>query len=125
MAMFHGVAGRGNRVARQGAGAPQFGRKVLADEIKPVGPGWVARTAELPLVWTLNQLCITSPTTFVEAVALADKYQADLPYRHINAVNQAIGASLEHDFAAAGWKLEREVFMTLVENPDRVSTRAQ
>ena len=92
----------------------------LTDEIRPVGPGWVARSRSLPLVWSLNQLRITEPTTFAAASALADEYLAGLPYRHIVVEDEPTAARLEGSFRAAGWTVDREVLMALAEPPDRV-----
>lgn len=92
--------------------------QTLADEVRPVGPGWIARTHALPMVWTLNQLRITEPVAFADAVALADEHQGGLPYRHIVVEHDPTGHDLEALFLADGWKVEREVFMALAEQPD-------
>ncbi len=92
----------------------------LTDEIRPVGPGWVARSRSLPLVWSLNQLRITEPTTFAAASALADEDLAGLPYRHIVVEDEPTAARLEGSFRTAGWTVDREVLMALAEPPDRV-----
>jgi len=97
----------------------------LADEMRPIGQGWIVRTHSLPLVWTLNQLRITKPIAFADAVALAEEHQADRPYRHVVVVDDATGRSLEQAFAAAGWNVDREVVMALAERSDReVDTRS-
>ena len=90
-----------------------------AEEMRPIGPGWLVRTRSLPLVWTLNQIRIAEPATFVEVVALADKYQGGLPYRHVVVEDGPTGKRLEDAFRAAGWRIEREVLMALAEPPDR------
>jgi GNAT superfamily N-acetyltransferase len=92
----------------------------LTDEIRPVGPGWVARSRSLPLVWSLNQLRITEPITFAAASALADECLAGLPYRHILVEDEPTAARLEGSFRAAGWMVDRDVLMALAEPPDRV-----
>ena len=56
--------------------------ELSAEETHPIGPGWLARTRSLPQVWTLNQLRITEAVTFDDAVAMADRYQAELPEYH-------------------------------------------
>lgn len=89
----------------------------LADEVQPIGPGWIARTSSLPMVWTLNQLRITERATFADAVALAEEHQAGLPYRHIVVEDDRSGRSLEDPFRAAGWKVDCEVLMALAEQP--------
>ena len=90
-----------------------------AEETHPIGPGWLVRTRSLPQVWTLNQLRITEATTFADAVALADRYQADLPYRHIVVEDGPTGRRLQDAFRAAGWRVERQVLMALAAPPDR------
>jgi ribosomal protein S18 acetylase RimI-like enzyme len=92
--------------------------RTLADEVRPVGPGWVARTHALPTVWTLNQLRICEPVEFTAAVALADEHQGGLPYRHIVVDHDVAGQDLEAAFVADGWRAEREVLMALAERPD-------
>ena len=91
----------------------------LADEIRRVGPGWVVRSAALPLVWGLNQVRITQPVDFAEAVTFVDEHMSDLPYRHIVVEHEATGRVLEEPFRLAGWSVEREVFMSLEGDPDR------
>lgn len=90
----------------------------LADEVRPVGPGWIARTRSLPMVWTLNQLRITGPITPAGAVSLADEHQAGLPYRHIVVEDDPTGRELEASLRAGGWSVDREVLMALAEPPD-------
>jgi GNAT superfamily N-acetyltransferase len=90
-----------------------------AQEMRPIGPGFLVRAPSLPLVWTLNQIRIIETVTFVEAVALANQYQVGLPYRHIVVEDGPRGRRLEEAFRAAGWRVEREVVMALAEPPDR------
>ena len=85
----------------------------LADEIRPVESGWVARCGSLPLVWTLNQLRVTGRASFPDVVALADQHQGDLPYRHVVVEDDAAGRLLEESFGAAGWRVDCEVLMAL------------
>jgi len=91
----------------------------LTDEMRPIGPGWVARSQSLPLVWSLNQLRITEPTTFSAALALADEYLAGLPYRHVLVEDEPTASRLEGSFRAAGWTVDCEVLMALAEPPDK------
>jgi len=71
------------------------------------------------LVWSLNQLRITEPTTFAAALALADEHLAGLPYRHILVENESTATLLEGPFRAAGWTVDCEVLMALAESPDK------
>jgi GNAT superfamily N-acetyltransferase len=89
----------------------------LADEVEPIGSGWVARTPSLPMVWSLNQLRLTGSTTFGDAVALAEEHQGDMPYRHVEVEGDDVGGELVASFRAAGWTAEREVYMALAEPP--------
>jgi GNAT superfamily N-acetyltransferase len=99
--------------------------KSLADEMRPIESGWVVRTRSLPRVWTLNQLLICEPVTFADAIALADRHQADLPYRHVVVEAEPTSRQLEGSFVAAGWHVDCEVLMALAGSSDReVDTRA-
>jgi GNAT superfamily N-acetyltransferase len=91
----------------------------LTDEMRSIGPGWVARSQTLPLVWSLNQLRITEPTSFFAALALADEYLSGLPYRHILVEDEPTASRLEGPFRAAGWTVDCEVLMALAEPSDK------
>ena len=91
----------------------------LSDQVFEVGPAVVARTRSLAQMWTLNQVCLTEPMSVGQALALADEYQHDLPYRHLVAEDETGGEALE-ELAAAGWDSDREVFMELSGPADRV-----
>jgi GNAT superfamily N-acetyltransferase len=71
------------------------------------------------LVWSLNQLRITEPTTFSAALALANEHLAGLPYRHILVEDESTATLLEGPFRAAGWTIDCEVLMALAEPRDR------
>jgi predicted GNAT family acetyltransferase len=97
----------------------------LADEMRPIGPGWAVRTRSLPRVWTLNQLLICEPVSFADAVALADRHQVDLGYRHVVVEAEPTSRQLQGSFAAAGWNVDCEVLMALTGKSHReVDTRA-
>jgi GNAT superfamily N-acetyltransferase len=91
----------------------------VTDEMRPIGLGWVARSHSLPLVWSLNQLRITEPTTFSTASAVADEYLAGLPYRHIHIEDEPTARRLEGPFRHSGWTVESDVLMALAETSDR------
>jgi len=93
--------------------------EALADEVLAVDMGWVARTRTTPLVWTLNQICVTAAATPVEAASLAEGHQGDLPYRHIVLEDLANADRLAATFAAEGWEVGRELYMVLSAPPDR------
>jgi hypothetical protein len=52
----------------------------LADEQRTLGAGWALRSRSLPLVWSLNELRITSAAAVGEVIDLAEEHQADLYY---------------------------------------------
>ena len=77
------------------------------------------RSAELPLVWNLNHVWVTQPIEFDDAVALADRHLADLPFRHLKVTEPAGGERLASAFRAAGWRVDPELTMVLEGEPDR------
>lgn len=93
----------------------------IADEVETIELGWVVRTPTLPMVWSLNHLQLTGPVSFGDAVALADEYQKDLPYRHIQVGHDHGGDELDALFRAAGWRADREVYMALTDPPGDVA----
>lgn len=92
---------------------------MLASELRQYDRGWGVRTPDLNRLWTLNQLCITSPATFDEIVALAEDHQNDLPFRHVNVDHDSTGRAVERAFTEAGWKQDRELLMVLDADADR------
>lgn len=100
----------------------EFVRDVLAntaDEVRSIPAGFVVRTRSLPAVWSANQVRVTEALGFEELVELTDRELAGLRYLDIALEHQASGPALERAFRAAGWKVERDVLMTLSEAPDR------
>ena len=80
--------------------------------------GWTARSDELPLVHTLNQVHIGAPCSARDALALADAQQAHLGYRHLVVDVPEVAAALSG--AVAAWKkTDREVLMALSSAPAR------
>ncbi len=93
--------------------------ELIAAEVRPIEVGFVVRTPALPDAWGLNHLRLTGPVSAEQAVALADEYLGDLPYRQLHIENERSGRQLEHSLPAAGWKIEREVLMALERWPNR------
>jgi GNAT superfamily N-acetyltransferase len=93
--------------------------QTLAEEIRPVESGWVARTHDLPDVWTLNQVHIIAAATVPRVVTLAEEAQSDLPYRHVVVDDEATARQLEGHLGAAGWSVECELLMVLTAMPAR------
>jgi GNAT superfamily N-acetyltransferase len=90
----------------------------LADQVEPIGAGWVARTRSMSEVWTLNQVYVAGPASVEQVIALADAHQADLSYRHVLVEDEGVGHQLEEVLPGAGWKAHRLVLMALVEPPE-------
>lgn len=89
------------------------------DGIEPIDGGWVARASSLPLVWVANQVRVSRPIEYGEALALAEEHQRELPYRQLAVDDEASGGRLERAFHADGWEVGREVIMALTRPPDR------
>lgn len=96
-----------------------------ADRAARHGPVLVAHTPSLPACWTLNQVRATDPVTFDELVALAERHQAQLPYRHVVVEGDRAATALEPNFVSAGWELERDVLMVLDGPPAQWQPAAQ
>jgi GNAT superfamily N-acetyltransferase len=75
--------------------------------------GFCARTDELPLVWTLNQLCVLEPVDAAALLEAAERCQGHLAYRHVVVREAAAGAQVAPSLAEAQWRVEREVVMAL------------
>jgi GNAT superfamily N-acetyltransferase len=84
----------------------------LADRAVDFEHGFAVRTGSLPQVWTLNQIRIVGSPTADEVVALADRFQDGLLYRHV-VIEGERGAELVDAMVAAGWWSEREVLMAM------------
>ncbi len=91
----------------------------IADEVRPIEPGWVVRSPSLPAVWVINHVRVALPMAFAPLVDLADRQLADSRYVQITVENQDAGPGLEAAFRAAGWKTDRELLMVLTAAPDR------
>jgi GNAT superfamily N-acetyltransferase len=91
----------------------------LADELRRIDCGWVARSQSLELVWALNHVRLERPTPYADATALVAEHLAGLPFEHI-VIEDKVGEALEAEFLGDGWKVERDVVMALAREPDRV-----
>jgi GNAT superfamily N-acetyltransferase len=92
---------------------------LVAEQFSPIPEGWLIRTPSLPLVWSLNQVRVAGPIGTADAVALAERHLADLPYRQLMLEHEASGTRIERDLARQGWRVDREVTMRLARGPDR------
>lgn len=93
----------------------------VAEESYTFPLGWGVRSREFPLIWTLNQLCITEPGDLEGIVALAESHQGDLKFRHFHVEDDATAEQIEQPLKEAGWRVDREVLMALDSPPDRVA----
>ncbi len=90
-----------------------------ADEVRRIGSGWAVRTPSLSAAWSLNHVRFEAPVGFNEAVAVADRELAHVPYRNVVIEDHAIEPGLEAEFIAGGWEAEHDLLMELVREPDR------
>jgi GNAT superfamily N-acetyltransferase len=70
-------------------------------------------------VWVLNQLSVDAPTDADGLIAALDELYADLPHRRAFVESEEVGSRLADDMRAAGWLVERDVFMVLRRERDR------
>ena len=94
---------------------------LVAGEVRAIEEGWVARTPELPRVWSANQVVVTRPIQSADALALVERHLGDLPYRHLVIEHDASGPTLQREFREDGWKVERELNLVLSGPPDRAA----
>lgn len=85
----------------------------LAEEVVPLEGGLHFRTRSLPLVWTLNQVRLAGPLAAEEIVAIADRFQSDLGFRHVVIEGYREDARLHDVLSALGWAFERDVLMVM------------
>ncbi len=55
----------------------------LADELRPIDLGWVARSDSLALVWALEHVRLEAPVPYEEAAALVREHVAGLLFEHV------------------------------------------
>jgi GNAT superfamily N-acetyltransferase len=123
------MAGTGGAKPSSAPGGDSFARALTfvhrnlaktADEAREIEAGLVVRTPSLPVVWAVNQVRVGLPLGFASLVELAEEQLAGSAYLQIVVENQDSGPELEEQFRAAGWKTERELYMVLSAEPDRV-----
>jgi GNAT superfamily N-acetyltransferase len=101
--------------------ALDFQRETLArvgTERRTIPEGWVVKTPSLPLVWSLNHVEVTRPLQVTGAVALAERHSGDLGHRQL-VVHGRDGERLAAGLRTRGWRVERDVVMSLRDQPDR------
>lgn len=97
----------------------------IADEVRRLDAGWVARTPSLPQVHTLNQLHASAPVDPAMLLALADEHQRGQGFRHLTVDDPGTAAGLAELLGDARWKTERLVLMALAGRPPRPADPAQ
>jgi GNAT superfamily N-acetyltransferase len=93
--------------------------ELVADEVNEIPEGFVARSAELPMVWVLNCVVASAPVAYGEAIELVERHQPDLPYRQLVVEHDPSGEALQERLRGEGWEVDRTVGMVLRRDPDR------
>jgi GNAT superfamily N-acetyltransferase len=93
--------------------------QLLAKTFAPIDGGWLILQPSLPVVWSINQVRVTRPIGYAEAIELVDEHLDELPYRQLAIEDQASGEALEEAFRAEGWRVDRNVTMVLAREPSR------
>jgi ribosomal protein S18 acetylase RimI-like enzyme len=70
-------------------------------------------------VWVLNQLSVDAATGAPGLIAALDELYGHLPHRRAFVESPDVGDRLAPDLRAAGWLVERDVFMVLRRDRDR------
>jgi ribosomal protein S18 acetylase RimI-like enzyme len=94
-------------------------RRAAAQRSTPHPLGEAFFDDELPRVWVLNQLSVDAQTDADELIAALDELYGHLPHRRAFVESEEVGARLANDMRAAGWLVERDVFMVLRRERDR------
>jgi predicted GNAT family acetyltransferase len=95
------------------------GLELTADELHTIdGAGIAILTPSVPRAWPINQLRLTAPVTFSQALELAERHLSALPYRHVFVEHEPTGRRLADAFAEAGWRVDRELLMALAREPE-------
>lgn len=97
---------------------------MVADQVTAIDGAWRVRTPSLPEVWFLNHVRFAGSVTYAQAVAVSERQLTELPYLHVALEQDRIGAHLESQFQAGGWRIERELVMALAGSPVRRSPRS-
>lgn len=93
--------------------------ELAADDVRALEAGCVVRTPSLPMVWSLSHLRLSGPTTYTEALELAEEHLGDLPYCQLAIEHEASAELLEGPLRARGFKPDRELLMALARPADR------
>jgi hypothetical protein len=76
---------------------------------------------ELPRVWVLNQMSVDAATDADGLISALDELYSHLPHRRAFVERPEVGERLAPGLRAAGWVVERSVFMVLRRDRDRAA----
>jgi GNAT superfamily N-acetyltransferase len=88
----------------------------VCDRVEPWEHGTVVFASDAQSFWNFNSVRVEGPDAGLEAddlVAAADRLQGALAHRHVEVEDEAAGARVRTGLAAAGWRVERLVWMEL------------
>jgi GNAT superfamily N-acetyltransferase len=88
----------------------------VCDRIEPWEHGTTVFASDVPSFWNFNSVRVEDPHAGLGAeqiVAAADRLQAALAHRHVEIEDEAAGARVRPGMEAAGWGVERLVWMEL------------
>ena len=100
-----------------------------SDERSELAFGYVVRSPSLPAARDLNMVVVTGPQPTLDAErlrSLTEEALPDVPEPQVVIEDDATSARIEPGLVAAGWKVERDVVMTLgdARAAERVDTSA-
>jgi len=94
--------------------------EAVCDEVVPSAHGTALLTPSLPLVWQVNAIRVEDPDAEAhELMAEADEVQAAFGHRKLVMHDEALGARLAEELAAAGWNVFRVLIMLRRRPADR------
>jgi GNAT superfamily N-acetyltransferase len=93
--------------------------ELVADEVRSIPEGWLARAPSLPEVWWLNGMWVDDQMSHAELTEVCQRYRGDVTYDHLYLTEQVGGQELSAAFRAAGWRVWVEVHCVMSGVPDR------
>jgi ribosomal protein S18 acetylase RimI-like enzyme len=102
------------------------GQALACDEVVPWAHGHVLRTPSAPNYWDANSVRVErGDFDAATLIATADELQAGLRHRKLEIEDEALGARLADDFAAAGWRTEALAMMVREGPPPSAHARVE
>src|SRR5205823_9155742 len=80
--------------------------ELVADEMRPIAEGWVARTPSLPAAWWLNNIWVGAPLSFEDLMSLCEQHRRGATFDHLHVDEAGGGQALEETFRAHRWAVE-------------------